>query len=826
MTTVTKQRAGDTNPQNLKLIKQKIGSKNNSVIDENGHPRSRNNSARSLGQQVKILPRTSDQFKITKPLSSRLDESDNGENQNNTLPTSFREEAPSQINSSRGRNTRRLSNNFKERFEQTVPIPLALKTTLEPITIPPSSNNQASSPPSITRTLSPMTPRRLGSISVPVPVPVSVSVRRSSSRELPTPITSSNQMPNHEISKSASSKSEDFSSARSHEVGLQNLGNTCFMNSSLQCLLHIEPLMTYFLSNAVSTDLNPASPMKGSLALSFSDLAKEFISTNDGEVISPNRFQKTVSVYAPHLLDFQQQDCQEFLRFLLDGMSEDLCRSRQPTVPTSSKNVESSGEEAHPSPPSRRLSINCLRQQSGLSSSSSPITIVDDNPDEAVAKARRNVASSNAPIDQEDKGQRTTKACDGQPSQTVSRLRAATQSSRSAHIVGDADDNAETATAAAADSNRNLTLLGDTEDDSTEVEEPAVNSPDNKQTEHSENKNFGGSTGSIIELKGKKSFNDDLAIDRLAPLPVIEVPEGKQPFSLMRSLTLSGLRTRPRSTGSGKASGRTSPDTSARDREADSARSVEERRKVIEEATKAWDRYLEKNDSVITDLFAGQLQSTIECDVCHNRSSCFDPFLDLSVPIPRICELTTTSKGWRRGSCNDASKCSLDECVEKLIGEEVLEGDNMVECDKCKKKTRSVRRLFVFRYPRVLVIHIKRFRYSTYHREKLSTDVNFPMSGFELSPYLSPDLKHSTGGSAGGGSGQSSVPPVYDLLGVSHHSGSLHGGHYTALVDTAGVNGVGARWMCFNDARVSQASVSSLSGPSAYVLFYLIRSSE
>ena len=33
--------------------------------------------------------------------------------------------------------------------------------------------------------------------------------------------------------------------------------------------------------------------------------------------------------HAPHLLDNQQQDCQEFLRFLLDGMSEDLCRRKK-----------------------------------------------------------------------------------------------------------------------------------------------------------------------------------------------------------------------------------------------------------------------------------------------------------------------------------------------------------------------------------------------------------------------------------------------------------------------------------------------------------------
>ncbi|RYG92516.1 hypothetical protein EON65_59055, partial [archaeon] len=37
-----------------------------------------------------------------------------------------------------------------------------------------------------------------------------------------------------------------------------------------------------------------------------------------------------VSAYAPYLMDYQQQDSQEFLRFLLDGMCEDLCRRKLP----------------------------------------------------------------------------------------------------------------------------------------------------------------------------------------------------------------------------------------------------------------------------------------------------------------------------------------------------------------------------------------------------------------------------------------------------------------------------------------------------------------
>lgn len=39
---------------------------------------------------------------------------------------------------------------------------------------------------------------------------------------------------------------------------------------------------------------------------------------------------------------------------------------------------------------------------------------------------------------------------------------------------------------------------------------------------------------------------------------------------------------------------------------------------------------------LVVDLFLGQLMSTLECMSCGHKSTTFDPFWDLSLPIPRV----------------------------------------------------------------------------------------------------------------------------------------------------------------------------------------------
>ena len=75
-------------------------------------------------------------------------------------------------------------------------------------------------------------------------------------------------------------------------------------------------------------------------------------------------------------------------------------------------------------------------------------------------------------------------------------------------------------------------------------------------------------------------------------------------------------------------------------------------------------------------LKPGQLQSTIECSVCRRSSNCFDPFLDLSLPLPR-------EHGFKFRASN---KWQLDiqDCLALFVAPEILNGNDKYKCATCK----------------------------------------------------------------------------------------------------------------------------------------------
>jgi len=118
-------------------------------------------------------------------------------------------------------------------------------------------------------------------------------------------------------------------------IGLQNLGNTCFMNSVLQCLSNTKPLLSYILNNQWENDLNSTTSfMKGVLMQEYANLIRQmWLMSEDRTVISPSSFKDTIGTFAPRFTGYAEQDSQEFLRYLLQGLHEDVNRvRRKPTI--------------------------------------------------------------------------------------------------------------------------------------------------------------------------------------------------------------------------------------------------------------------------------------------------------------------------------------------------------------------------------------------------------------------------------------------------------------------------------------------------------------
>ncbi|XP_057677034.1 ubiquitin carboxyl-terminal hydrolase 2-like isoform X2 [Corythoichthys intestinalis] len=183
-----------------------------------------------------------------------------------------------------------------------------------------------------------------------------------------------------------------------------------------------------------------------------------------------------------------------------------------------------------------------------------------------------------------------------------------------------------------------------------------------------------------------------------------------------------------------------------------------------EKSKRMWSMYVEREDSKVVDLFVGQLKSSLTCTVCGFRSTVFEPFWDLSIPIAPI-----------------SGEVTLKDCLRVFTKEDVLDGDERPTCNKCKTRQKCTKRFSIQKFPQILVLHLKRFSDSNVRASKLSTYVDFPLKDLDLKEFAS----------------ESSERSVYNLYSVSNHWGNTLGGHYTAYCKNTTVG----EWYSFNDGR-------------------------
>ncbi len=96
----------------------------------------------------------------------------------------------------------------------------------------------------------------------------------------------------------------------------------------------------------------------------------------------------------------------------------------------------------------------------------------------------------------------------------------------------------------------------------------------------------------------------------------------------------------------------------------------------------------------------------------------------------------TTDKYSRRGESSEDVTVTLEQCLENMREPEQLEQGNEWYCSKCKDHKLATKEIDIYKAPKILILHLKRFKQKgTFRKEKNESKVIFPMS-FDFSPYL------------------------------------------------------------------------------------------
>ncbi|XP_072208213.1 ubiquitin carboxyl-terminal hydrolase 36 isoform X2 [Excalfactoria chinensis] len=101
-------------------------------------------------------------------------------------------------------------------------------------------------------------------------------------------------------------------------AGLHNLGNTCFLNATLQCLTYTPPLACYLLSKEHSRACHQGGFCM--MCVMQNHMIQAF--ANSGNAIKPVSFIRDLKKIARHFRFGSQEDAHEFLRYTIDAMQK------------------------------------------------------------------------------------------------------------------------------------------------------------------------------------------------------------------------------------------------------------------------------------------------------------------------------------------------------------------------------------------------------------------------------------------------------------------------------------------------------------------------
>eukprot|EP00045_Choanoeca_perplexa_P022766 m.10819 g.10819 ORF g.10819 m.10819 type:complete len:989 (-) comp9682_c1_seq1:271-3237(-) len=634
---------------------------------------------------------------------------------------------------------------------------------------------------------------------------------------------------------SSSTYSSTYSSRKPGETGLRNLGNTCFMNSALQCLSHCQDLADYFLEQDWRRDINADNPIGqgGRMAEAFADLLRKLWSGAHRDV-SPYDLKGLIARVAPQFSGYQQHDSQELTTFLLDSLHEDLNRVlKKPFV----EQKEAEGDDVTAAQEAwERFSLRNASQLVDLFFGQYKSTLVCPDCDK-VSVTFDPMMYLSVPIPE-----LTTMVvdvrfipADKSLQHTELGIEVLAKSGTIQDLLLQVADHMDVPLneLVATDYLNSTFWKIFHESESTGNINPGT---DKIYVYHVPSNEAADPIISVILYPSTPAYQSSYyAYSRRNNDPFgfpffIRAPKDATEDDLRKliDVQLSPFIAQPWTATTDADNHDADKDDDDSDAELEQAYQEQQGGAAMDQQDGAAMDQTPEPTIVSTEaaldytIEVSQYErSDVRCihDFENNEPyTCTDTqkecialfFADdeksryASVGVDDAIMHESTAKLKRRSKKVD-KQVQLDDCIRQFTTPEVLSDDNKWYCPQCKEHRQAKKQLEIWRLPQNLIVHLKRFSYTEHYRDKIDTRVEFPLTELDLSPYvLSPEDKQGA---------------IYDLFAVSNHMGNFGGGHYTAYaVDKAG------NWCNYDDSWVSSAQEDQLVSTSSYMLFYRRRS--
>uniref|UniRef100_A0A8C4W8D7 Ubiquitin carboxyl-terminal hydrolase n=1 Tax=Gopherus evgoodei TaxID=1825980 RepID=A0A8C4W8D7_9SAUR len=554
--------------------------------------------------------------------------------------------------------------------------------------------------------------------------------------------------------------------------GLSNLGNTCFMNSALQCLSNTPPLTEYFLEDRYEAEINHNNPlgMRGEIAEAYAELIKQMWSGRHSHV-APRMFKTQVGRFAPQFSGYQQQDSQELLAFLLDGLHEDLNRvKKKPYLELKDANGRPDSVVAKEAWENHRLRNDSIIVDifHGLFKSTlvcpkcSKVSVTFDP-----------FCYLTLPLPL-----KTDRSMD--VSLVLADLhRRPTQYRLVVPMMGTISDLCEALSKLSKIPAENMVVTD------------------------------------VYNHRFHKIFQMDEGLSHIMPKDNIFVHYIKFPLTKEYSGVCldSGIC-------NGSSGGCEVEEMEHQDRDEEGREKASETDSCQSEGCahdllgKEWQHHKKHlfTFSLVNSYGTSEINSITTQGKLLKLNSYATLAIDLDPDTRKLLFDEQESQAFEKDesmlqSQKKKTTVALKDCIELFTTMETLGEHDPWYCPKCKKHQQATKKFDLWSLPRILVVHLKRFSYSRYWRDKLDTVVEFPIRDLSMSEFVCDPAAD---------------PYVYDLIAVSNHYGAMGVGHYTAYAK----NKVNGKWYYFDDSSVSVASEDQIVTKAAYVLFYQQRDSK